>query len=112
MLEILGFKEEAPPSPLSIVSQIEAATQRKTPKKFGGDTEASRAAYRDRVLTTWEFIQDQGTVNADIVSKKLGMHVDTARDHLKVLTKEGKVTRFMVKGWAWFTVARPAPRRK
>lgn len=111
MLEILGFQDEAR-SPLSLASQIDALVKTKASNKFGGDTESSRAAYRDRVLMTWEFLQDQGTVDAPAVAKKFGVHTDTARDHLKVLVAEGKVVKFMSKGRAWFTVARPKPRRR
>jgi predicted HTH transcriptional regulator len=99
-------------NPLSLAAQIDALIAKKIPKKFGGDTKTAKAAYRDRVLTTWEFLQEQGTVDASTVAKKFGMHSDTAREHLKCLVSEGKAVKFMTKGRMWYTVARPTPRRK
>ena len=95
---------------LSIADQIQGLTRVQQPKPFGGDPELAKAVYRDRVLTTWEFVQVQGTVSAARVAEKFKVHLDTAREHLRVLMTEGKITKFMVKGRTWYTVARPKPR--
>lgn len=96
---------------LSIADQIQRLSGVRLPNKRG-QSDTRRAEYRDRVLTTFEFVVSHGNVSAPAAAKALKITDHAAREHLRLLVKEGKLVSFRAANTTWYTSARPAPRRK
>lgn len=66
----------------------------------------------DRALMVFDALKSIGNATPTVIGERLPFPIQSVRRYLRVLMREGKVVSWRINNRSWYSVARPAKRRK